>query len=80
MLFALIYDEATQNSNVIVGILTVSSIPVYVFIDSGSTHSFKSNACLVKINALCKKSDSILEVSMLSGRTTNTIKVVKGYR
>ncbi|KAL2471375.1 RNA-directed DNA polymerase [Abeliophyllum distichum] len=34
------YEEVAQNSDVITGMLSISSVPVYALIDSGATHSF----------------------------------------
>ncbi|XP_022870382.1 uncharacterized protein LOC111389675 [Olea europaea var. sylvestris] len=78
--FALTHDEAAQNSDIIAGILFVSGTPVYVLIDSGATHSFISNACLARINASCKKNDSVLEVSMPSGLNIDTDKIAMGVQ
>lgn len=64
--FALTHNEAVKNPDVITCILSISSIPVYFLIDSGTTHSFISSACLSKINVSCQKNDSVLEVSMPS--------------
>ncbi|XP_022869184.1 uncharacterized protein LOC111388652 [Olea europaea var. sylvestris] len=78
--FALIHDEAAKNLDMIVGILSVSNVPVYVLIDSGATHSFISNACLAKINASCQKNASVLEVSMPSSGTIDTDRIAKGVQ
>ncbi|XP_022873340.1 uncharacterized protein LOC111392270 [Olea europaea var. sylvestris] len=78
--FALTHNEAVQNSNIITGILSIFGTPIYVLIDSGTTHSFISNACLAKINASCKKNDNVLEVSMPSGGTIDTDRIATGVQ
>ncbi|KAL2461848.1 reverse transcriptase [Abeliophyllum distichum] len=80
IVFAMTHEEAVQNSDVIMGMLSISSVPVYVLIDSGVTHSFISEVCLAKVNILCQKSDSVLEVSMPSGRTIETDKLAKAVQ
>ncbi|XP_022847556.1 uncharacterized protein LOC111370081 [Olea europaea var. sylvestris] len=77
---SLTHDEAAQNPDVIAGILSISGTLVYVLIDSSTTHSFISNACLAKINASCKKNDNVLEVSMLSGGTIDTDRIATGVQ
>ncbi|KAL2453402.1 Pepsin-retropepsin like protein [Abeliophyllum distichum] len=42
--FTMTHEEAAHNSDVITGMLSISSIPVYVLIDSGTMHSFISEA------------------------------------
>ncbi|XP_022867527.1 uncharacterized protein LOC111387219 [Olea europaea var. sylvestris] len=78
--FALTHDEAAQNLDVIAGSLSVFGTSVYILIDSGTTHSFISNACLAKINASSKKNDNVLEVSMPSGGTIDTDRIAMGVQ
>lgn len=68
-------DEAVQNADVSTGVLSISSIPFYILIDYGTTHSFISNTCLVKINTSYQKNDSALEVSMPLGKIIDTDRI-----
>jgi hypothetical protein len=75
--FTLTQKDADENSNVIAGILLISNTPAYVLFDSGATHSFISTSFITKTSITCDKSESILEVSIPSGRTLNTDKLAK---
>lgn len=66
-----------EHDNMITGILSISSIPVYVLIDSGATHSFIAEACLGRLNLIEEETGSTLEVSLPSGGTIDTNKIVK---
>ncbi|KAL2461387.1 reverse transcriptase [Abeliophyllum distichum] len=78
--FSMTHEKATQNSDVIMGMLSISSVPVYVLIDFGVTHLFIPKACLAKVNILCQKTDSVLEVSMPSGRTIEIDKLARAIQ
>jgi len=62
------------------GILSISGIPLYVLIDSGATHSFISDACLERLNLIGIEIGSTLEVSLPSGETIDTNKIVKAVQ
>ncbi|XP_022865430.1 uncharacterized protein LOC111385281, partial [Olea europaea var. sylvestris] len=78
--FALTREEATEDPNVMAGILSISELPAYVLIDSGATHSFISTAFIAKSRTACEKSDSVLEISIPSGRILNTNQIARAVK
>ncbi|XP_022851452.1 uncharacterized protein LOC111373183 [Olea europaea var. sylvestris] len=79
-IFSMTHDEAAQDPNVITGILSIYSIPVYVLIDFGAMRSFIFATCLANINISCEKTSSTLEVSMPSGGVIDTNKIAKAIQ
>ncbi|XP_022867792.1 uncharacterized protein LOC111387468 [Olea europaea var. sylvestris] len=64
--FALTREEATEDPNVMA--------------DSGATHSFISTAFIAKSRTACEKSDSVLEISIPSGRILNTNQIARAVK
>ncbi|XP_022860377.1 uncharacterized protein LOC111380932 [Olea europaea var. sylvestris] len=77
--FALTQEEATKDPNVMTGILSVSELPAYVFIDSGAIQSFVSTAFIAKSCIPYEKLDSVLEVTIPLGRTLNTNRIAREW-
>ncbi|XP_022883225.1 uncharacterized protein LOC111399977 [Olea europaea var. sylvestris] len=78
--FALTREEAKDDSNVMVGILLISELPAYVFIDSGATRSFVSTTFIAKSCAAYEKIDSVLEIFIPSGRIMNTNQIGRAVK
>ncbi|XP_022859185.1 uncharacterized protein LOC111379977 [Olea europaea var. sylvestris] len=70
--FALTQEEAELDYNVVAGIISISDTPALILIDSRATHSFISSIFILKSNIECVPLDSILEVSLPSGKGLNT--------
>ncbi|XP_022843179.1 uncharacterized protein LOC111366705 [Olea europaea var. sylvestris] len=75
--FSMTYVDASQDSDVIAGILSVSGNLVYVLIDSGATHSSISTTCSARIGVVCEKDDGILEISIPSRGIIDIDKIAK---
>ncbi|XP_073159070.1 uncharacterized protein [Henckelia pumila] len=65
--FALTHDQVDPNSAIVTGMVNVSSIPAYILIDTGATHSFISVDFTNKLGVNPDKSVSEFSVSLPLG-------------
>ncbi|KAL5579861.1 hypothetical protein UlMin_012303 [Ulmus minor] len=63
----LCYTSEAEPSTVVSGQLIVASIPAYVLIDSGATHSFASEMFASRIDRFHYKSDGMFSTTLPSG-------------
>ncbi|XP_022897447.1 uncharacterized protein LOC111411117 [Olea europaea var. sylvestris] len=78
--FTLTQEEAKEDSNVMAGILLIFELPAYVLINSEATHSFVSTTFIAKSCVAYEKIDSLLEISIPSGRIMNTNQIAKAVK
>ncbi|KAL5554728.1 hypothetical protein UlMin_042129 [Ulmus minor] len=63
----LCYTSEAEPSTVVSGQLIVASIPAYVLIDSGATHSFASEMFAIRIDRCHYQSDGMFSTTLPSG-------------
>ncbi|KAI3710291.1 hypothetical protein L2E82_40069 [Cichorium intybus] len=66
--FQMTVEEAREKTDVITGIFTLNTIPVYVIFDPGATHCFVSESLLPRLNVPLTPMDESLEVAIADGR------------
>lgn len=70
--YALNATRVKVDSNVMLGILLISELSAYIFIDSKDTRSFIPIAFIVKSCIACENINSILEITIPLGIILNT--------
>ncbi|KAI3780620.1 hypothetical protein L2E82_10605 [Cichorium intybus] len=66
--FQMTVEEAREKTDVVTGIFTLNTIPVYVIFDPGATHCFVSESLLPRLNVPLTPMDESLEVAIADGR------------
>ncbi|KAI3723340.1 hypothetical protein L2E82_34842 [Cichorium intybus] len=66
--FQMTVEEAREKTDVVTGIFTLNTIPVYVIFDLGATHCFVSESLLPRLNVPLTPMNESLEVAIADGR------------
>ncbi|KAI3708785.1 hypothetical protein L2E82_38236 [Cichorium intybus] len=66
--FQMTVEESREKTDVVTGIFTLNTIPVYVIFDPGATHCFVSESLLPRLNVPLTPMDESLEVAIADGR------------
>ncbi|KAI3739961.1 hypothetical protein L2E82_30375 [Cichorium intybus] len=66
--FQMTVEEAREKTDVVSGIFTLNSIPVYVIFDPGATHCFVSTSMMSRLNIPLTPMDESLVVAVADGR------------
>ncbi|KAI3751987.1 hypothetical protein L2E82_23084 [Cichorium intybus] len=66
--FQMTVEEAREKTDVVSGIFTLNSIPVYIIFDPGATYCFVSTSMMSRLNIPLNPIDESLEVAMADGR------------
>ncbi|KAI3791673.1 hypothetical protein L2E82_05534 [Cichorium intybus] len=66
--FQMTVEEAREKTDVVTGIFTLNSIPVYVIFDPGATHCFVSESLMSRLNVPLTPMEESLEVAVADDR------------
>ncbi|KAI3493570.1 hypothetical protein L1887_40770 [Cichorium endivia] len=76
--FQMTVEEAREKTDVVSGIFTLNSIPVYVIFDPGATHCFVSTSVISHLNVSLTPMDESLEVAVADGRYVRVSEHIEG--
>ncbi|XP_073158899.1 uncharacterized protein [Henckelia pumila] len=78
--FAMTHDQVDPDSAIVIGMISIVSLPANVLIDTGATHTFMSEKFMNKLGLVPDKSFLGFRISLPSGEELSSNKLVRNCR